>query len=937
MRRCTLNYTLFAKALGLVAFLLVLLFGPERTSAGTLTAGVNLDSTAKKTYLLVFSSQWDARQAMLEFERLGTPLAERARLVLRNSQQQSQASLVQLNAWLKNHDTQANRILDTLWISNAVHIALDSSSAEALNRQPWVGQLLPASALPMGYTENSETAICEEMIEPEHTEAVNGREPGLTTIQAPLLWARGYTGKGRRALLMDTGVWPQHPALRGKFLGYRLGLDQAWLAYDEPMPADKSGNHGTHVVGTILGLDTATKDTIGAAFGAYYLATDPIVTNLALVRSWTQLMQAFQWALNPDGDTSTTNDIPDVINNSWGRANAGFDSVCQAPVVAQALLAVEAAGIANVFSAGNNGPGAYTMGVPAQVVYDTLNVFSVGALEPTNALAGFSSNGPSRCGTDSLGIIKPEVSAPGVNIRSADGPAGYGQKSGTSMASPHVSGAVLLLKEAFPQVSGRQILNALYQTAMDLGPAGEDHLFGRGLIQTDAAFQFLASRYAVQPPQHAGPDLAILGLDSPLANQLGLRCTPNSSDSIPLRLRVRNQGDTAVQGFYLDLYDQRTWRRSVYFGNITLQQGQSTTLSLMSLPRNPNRNTENWMFRLKRIPSSSLVGTENDTINNYFALSFSNITPAQDLLTEHFDDSLRLPFVTENHRTRDWVIENPDNDDYSANGLPATWAIYRLPSTPAPPHPAGTGSLGMGSGWAAGIKMRDYSSRLRQKDHLISPPFFKSAAPWGQSYRLSFDVAYANRNSTFRDSLWVELSDNCGQNYRIIYRNGGDSLRSHALINPADSSAFRRIFVDDSLLQQNISGSYRLRFTSLNDFGGNLYVTNIALYRVFAASSSNLGDSDARKSRWIYPNPSQTRELNYRTGSEVKGVRLTLINATGQTLWTSEITESLQGPDFRWELPNLDKGIYTVLMDEFNYHNLTTPRSFRFRLVHATP
>jgi hypothetical protein len=243
----------------------------------------------------------------------------------------------------------------------------------------------------------------------------------------------------------------------------------------------------------------------------------------------------------------------------------------------------------------------------------------------------------------------------------------------------------------------------------------------------------------------------------------------------------------------------------------------------------------------------------------------------------------------------------------------------------------------MGSGWAAGIKMRDYSSRLRQKDHLISPPFFKSAAPWGQSYRLSFDVAYANRNSTFRDSLWVELSDNCGQNYRIIYRNGGDSLRSHALINPADSSAFRRIFVDDSLLQQNISGSYRLRFTSLNDFGGNLYVTNIALYRVFAASSSNLGDSDARKSRWIYPNPSQTRELNYRTGSEVKGVRLTLINATGQTLWTSEITESLQGPDFRWELPNLDKGIYTVLMDEFNYHNLTTPRSFRFRLVHATP
>ncbi|MFM9142963.1 MAG: S8 family peptidase, partial [Bacteroidota bacterium] len=447
------------------------------------------------------------------------------------------------------------------------------------------------------------------------------------------------------------------------------------------------------------------------------------------------------------------------------------------------LLAVEAAGIANVFSAGNNGPGPYTIGVPAQVVYDTLNVFSVGALEPTNALAGFSSNGPSRCGTDSLGLIKPEVSAPGVNIRSADGPTGYGQKSGTSMASPHVSGAVLLLKEAFPQLSGRQILNALYQTAMDLGPTGEDHLFGRGLIQTDAAFQFLASRYPVQPPQNTGPDLAILGLDSPQLSQLGLRCTPNASNTIPLRLRVSNQGDTAVQGFYLGLYDQRTWHHSVYFGNITLQPGQSTTLSLLSIARNPSRQTENWMFRIGRSPSPSLAGTENDTLNNYFALSFPNITPAQDLITEHFDDSLRLPFVIENHRPGDWLIENPDNDDYSVNGLPATWALYRLASTPSPPHPSGQGSLGLGSGWAAGIKMRDYSSRLRQKDHLVSPPFFKAAAPWGQGYRLSFDVAYANRNSTFRDSLWVELSDNCGQSYRVIYRNGGDSLRSHSFIN----------------------------------------------------------------------------------------------------------------------------------------------------------
>jgi bacillopeptidase F len=912
--------------------LLALTFG-HHAAMGTEHAQVS----GGQPYLLVFERQWDARSAMLQFEQEGTPLNERVKMVQRNGLNLSKESLRVLTNWLANNRFENVQVLDTFWISNAVTLSLDSNQFNALQKESWVGQLMPASSMPMGYTESLESPICDDDHEPENAGVINGKEPGLIAVQAPQMWARGYTGKGRRALLMDTGVWPQHPALRGKFLGHRLGLDQAWLAYDEPIPADKSGNHGTHVVGTILGLDTATRDTIGMAMGAYFLATDPIVTNLAYVRSWTQLMQAFQWALNPDGDTSTTTDVPDVINNSWGRANAGFDSVCQAPVVAQALLSVEAAGIANVFSAGNNGPGPFTIGVPAQVVYDTLNVFCIGALEASNALAGFSSNGPSRCGNDSLGIIKPEVSAPGVNIRSADGPTGYGQKSGTSMASPHVSGAVLLLKEAFPQVSGRQILNALYQTAQDLGPAGEDQLFGRGLIQTDAAFNFLASRFPVQSPANRGPDLAILGLDSPSFNQLGLRCSSNAPGSIPLRLRVVNRGDTTVQGFYMGLYDHRTWHHTVSFSNLNLQPGQSTTLTVQSLARNPLRNTERWMFRISSSPLLSLAGTESDTLNNYFAVAFDNIQSAQDLITEHFNDSLRLPFVTENHRATDWLIENPDNDDYSANGLPATWALFRLPSTPSPPHPSGFGTLGIGSGWAAGIKMRDYSSRLRQKDHLLSPPFFKAAAPSGQGYRLYFDVAYANRSATFRDSLWVELSDNCGENFRIIYRNGGDSLRTHSGINPADSNAFRRIVIDDSLLQQNVPGSYRLRFTSLNDFGGNLYVTNVAIYRVFATSTPSTDFDSNRKSRWIYPNPSAGNRLHYRSPISSKSARLILLNPAGQILWSSDITPSTIGEDFAWDLPSVGPGIYTVSIEEIGNQRTGGSEFYRFRWIKSGP
>ncbi len=835
-------------------------------------------------------------------------------------------------------------MLDSFWIVNSVVLRMDRVAAAHLTQSLDIRSIDPVDALPIGYTESMNVTESESdgqcynlsstANNIEHPELVNGREPGLSAIQAPLLWSRGYTGKNRRAMLMDTGVWPQHPAIRGKFIGQRLGLDQSWYAYDEPVPADKIGNHGTHVIGTVLGLDSSNRDTIGVAFGAYFIATDPIVTNLALVRSWTQLMRAYQWALNPDGDTSTHTDIPDVINNSWGRGNAGLDSVCQATVVAQALLSAEAAGIANVFSAGNNGPGPYTIGVPAQVIYDSLNVFCVGALDASNVLAGFSSHGPSRCGSDSMVQIKPEVSAPGVNVRSADGPSGYGQKSGTSMASPHVTGAVLLLKEAFPQLSGRQILNALYQTALDLGPAGEDNLFGRGIIQADAAYQFLAAVHTPTPPFQHGPDLAILGLDSPSISVLGRRCATSSPLFSNLKFTIANRGDTVANGFMLDVYDNQIWHHSVFFGSRILAPGQISDVTISSLNRNLANSEERWMFRISplRPPGSgmSLQGLEGDTLNNYFFLQFRNIQPANDLITEHFNDSLRLPFVTENHRVSDWTIENPDNDDYTGSTLPATWSTYPLPSTPSPFHATSTGANGRGTGWAAGIKMRDYSARLRQKDHLVSPPFFLQGAPAGQRYKLYFDVAYSNRNNAFRDSLIVSFSSDCGNTFQEIYRNGGDSLRSHAGINPADSLAFRRIEVDHPLLQRTTQGSYRIRFTSQNDFGGNLYITNIGLYRFYALP---VADVPPTAQDWsIYPNPSSDQRLTLQIPLISGRVRLQIANQLGQSVWHSEWMDSpiqdgsqAASSTYSLEMPGLMPGLYLLELETHNNQNLQRP------------
>jgi len=69
------------------------------------------------------------------------------------------------------------------------------------------------------------------------------------------------------------------------------------------------------------------------------------------------------------------------------------------------------------------------------------------------------------------------------------------------MASPHVAGAIALLKQAFPDLTGTQLKYALYNTAVDLGDPGEDNTYGKGLIDVYAAFLYLANRDSVPPTQ----------------------------------------------------------------------------------------------------------------------------------------------------------------------------------------------------------------------------------------------------------------------------------------------------------------------------------------------------------------------------------------------------------------------------------------------------
>ncbi|MEO8446217.1 MAG: S8/S53 family peptidase, partial [bacterium] len=326
---------------------------------------------------------------------------------------------------------------------------------------------------------------------PQHnTESV---ETGLKVIKADVLWRLGFTGAGRTVMHIDTGVDGLHPALAPRWWGNN-GRPWYHSWFDPISPSSTSpfdcGSHGTHTMGIMCGRNSATGDTIGVAPDAYWMSAG--ITDCPGASYPSMNILAYQWAMDADTNAATTF-MPDVISCSWQDPNVGGTGQCTS-IYVPTLAAVEAAGIAVCFSAGNSGPGVSTVTPPKNINTDSLSVFSVGAVDGNTAgtpIASFSSRGPSICGGSGTLLIKPEVSAPGVNVRSSVPNNGYTTMSGTSMASPHVAGSIALLKQVAPGLTGKQIKAALFSTAIDLGTPGEDNDYGKGLIDIYAAFQQL--------------------------------------------------------------------------------------------------------------------------------------------------------------------------------------------------------------------------------------------------------------------------------------------------------------------------------------------------------------------------------------------------------------------------------------------------------------
>jgi subtilisin family serine protease len=431
-----------------------------------------------------------------------TSLQQKSGFLMNDLKEIALNSQLSLTNYLKQNKGVSVSSIKSHWIANALSCeASEEAIKEIALREDvaWIG--LNARLKPTSDADDS-GLINSEMIMP----APDGIEKGLAAINAPKMWELGYTGYNRIAFIADTGVDPTHPSIGDRYNGRFYSKQQSWYSFSGNKEAYDCDRHGTHVAGTILGLDRLNNDTIGVAFNARWIGAD-ILCGIGTPDN----IGAFEWALNPDGDPNTSDDIPDVINNSW--YDPSLDGLDCYSIYVPVLQALETAGVAVVFSAGNAGPGPETITQPHNININEVNAFTVGALNGNASIlpiASFSSQGPSHCPGEGPIKIKPEVSAPGVNVRSCIPGNDYALLSGTSMAAPHVAGAILLLKEAFPYLGGKDLKLALYRTCRDLGDPGEDNKFGMGIIDVFAAYNYLVDAGNIPAPGRVQQDVILL-------------------------------------------------------------------------------------------------------------------------------------------------------------------------------------------------------------------------------------------------------------------------------------------------------------------------------------------------------------------------------------------------------------------------------------------
>lgn len=369
-------------------------------------------------------------------------------------QETNQKSIGDLKNWISRNQIKLDRGIKNLWLVRGATVSIHPDSAVKLKKEPWVHGVYQDKTRHM-LPPKTNTPVGDSLEETGPAGTWGLEKMGVTQIRQEF---PHLDGSGIAIGILDTGIQSRHPELVGKVSHFRDFVNGISNDYDDH-------GHGTHVAGTIAGneVGVAPKSTLLMAkiFGAVGGGKDSTI------------LEAMQWQFDPDGDPNTS-DYPRIVSNSWGAdIEEGIHDIEEFLPYHLAIQTWIHGGIVPIFAAGNSGksPNGMPGGLP--------DVISVGAIDLKSEVAEFSSMGPNlwKIGQTIITLMKPDVSAPGVGIASALPGNKYAAWDGTSMATPHVSGAIALLLQANPKLSVADVKQLLLETAEKKA----DNQFGYGI------------------------------------------------------------------------------------------------------------------------------------------------------------------------------------------------------------------------------------------------------------------------------------------------------------------------------------------------------------------------------------------------------------------------------------------------------------------------
>ncbi len=406
---------------------------------------------------LVAARTWDGNddvRVIVQFRDppLRGPVAGKAAARLQAAHDRFRAAVAALEATPRAR-TQFHRAFTTAL--NGMALTTPRWLAERIERMPAVRRVVPDAVV-------------------QATDEAGNQVIGADRVRAEL----GLTGAGVVLAVIDSGIDYTHPDLGGGFgPGFRVvgGYD---FVHDDPDPMDDFG-HGTHVAGIAAGGGPGVP---GVAPGVSLMAFK-VLDAQGFGRA-SDIIAAIERALDPDQNPDT-DDAVDVINLSLGAEGNPDDPVSEA--VDNAV----AAGVVCVVAAGNEG-GYQSIGSPGTA----RGALTVGATDNDDRITPFSSRGPANT---TFGL-KPELVAPGLQVNAPWPGGGYARLSGTSMAAPHVAGAVALLLEGHPEWTPARLKGVLMHHARDIG----EDVWTQGAGRLDVGAAARATAFVSPPQVHFG-------------------------------------------------------------------------------------------------------------------------------------------------------------------------------------------------------------------------------------------------------------------------------------------------------------------------------------------------------------------------------------------------------------------------------------------------